>query len=76
MIIKEHYELVNFYFKVKASKLDNVKLLEQQLEKVYSKIEKKYNVLKETFDIQIGTVDDDFVNNIFRLKISLVNVKK
>ena len=63
----------HFYFKVNNDKLKDKSKYKRQLNKVIERIKNKHNVLSNDITIKTGTVEDDFIYNRFRLRIS-VNV--
>ena len=62
--------VMRFYFKVNNSKLNNQKKLQYQIELAVKRLIKTRNIKSESFELMFGTVDDDFVYNRFRLRIS------
>lgn len=65
------YFIRHFYFKVNDSKLKNEKKLERQINKVIHRIKSKYKLANNNITLQTGTVNDDFIYDRFRLKISV-----
>lgn len=61
----------HFYFKVNNNKLKHEKIFERQVNKVIERIKSKHDVLNEDITIKRGKVEDDFIYNRFRLKISV-----
>lgn len=64
------HSVMRFYFKVKNSKLNNQEKLQQQIELCVNRLIKTHNIKSEEFELMFGTVDDDFVYNRCRLRIS------
>ena len=62
--------VMRFYFKVNNSKLNNQEKLQHQIELVVKRLIKTHNIKSESFELMFGTVDDDFVYNRCRLRIS------
>ena len=65
------YSVKHFYFKVNNSKLKDESKFERQVNKVIERIKSKHNVLDNKITMQIGTVDDDFIYDRCRLRISV-----
>lgn len=61
----------HFYFKVNKSKLKDESKFEHQVNKVIKRIKSKHNVLRDEIIIKTGTIDDDFIYDRFRLRISV-----
>jgi|GEM_PF-1888753 len=61
----------HFYFKVNNSKLNNEKIFERQLNKVIERIKNNYKLLNNQITLQSGTIEDDFIYDRFRLRISV-----
>lgn len=64
------HSVMRFYFKVKNSKLSNKEKLNHQINLVVKRLIKIHNIKSESFELKLGTVDDDFVYNRCRLCIS------
>tara|TARA_R110002051_G_C8769409_1_gene503313 strand:+ start:1937 stop:2197 length:261 start_codon:yes stop_codon:yes gene_type:complete len=65
------YSVKHFYFKVNNAKLENESKFEHQVNKVITRIKSKHNVVDNEINLQFGTVDDDFIYDRFRLRISV-----
>ena len=61
----------HFYFKVNNSKLNNEKIFERQVNKVIRRIKDNYKLLNNEITLQNGTIEDDFIYDRFRLRISV-----
>lgn len=61
----------HFCFKVKNTKLENKSKFKRQVNKVIERIKSKHKTLNDEIIIKTGTVNDDVVYNIFRLRISV-----
>lgn len=62
--------VMRFYFKVNNSKLSNQEKLQHQIELVVKRLIKKHDIKSESFELMFGTIDDDFIFNRCRLRIS------
>lgn len=62
--------VMRFYFKVNNSKMSNPEKLQHQIQLAVNKFVKKYDIKSESIELMFGTVDDDFVLNRCRLRIS------
>jgi len=62
-----------FYFKFKASKINDSEKLNMQITKVVEYISKRYSLQKyKNVDLLIGTINDDFILNIKRLRVKFM----
>ena len=61
----------HFYFKVNNTKLEDKSKIERQVNKVIERIKSKYKLLNNEIVIKTGTVEDDFIYDRFRLRISV-----
>ena len=61
----------HFYFKVNNSKIKYEKIFDRQVNKVIERIKSKHNILNEDITIKTGILEDDFIYNRFRLRISV-----
>ena len=64
------HSVMRFYFKVKNSKLNNQEKLQRQIELVVKRLIKSNKLQSESFELMFGTIDDDFVYDRCRLRIS------
>ena len=71
--INETTYIKHFIFKVNNAKLENADLLNKQINKVIERIKKNYNKSNSNISVKRGTVDDDFIYNRFRVRITLEN---
>lgn len=65
------HSVKHFYFKVNNSKLNDKSKFEYQVNKVVERIKNKHSVLDDKIVVQMGYVDDDFIYDRFRLRISV-----
>ncbi len=63
-------DVMRFYFKVNNSKLQDESRLKKQIEKVIKRLVERNNIHSESVELSFGTVDDDFVFDRCRLRIS------
>ena len=61
----------HFYFKVNNTKLNNESKFERQVNKVIERIKNKHKTLNDKIVIKTGTLEDDFIYDRFRLRISI-----
>jgi hypothetical protein len=66
----------SYYFKVNNTKLDKPKKLKHQIELAIKRLIKTQSIEFETYELKFGTLDDDFINDIFRLRISFLCTKQ
>lgn len=62
--------VMRFYFKVNNLKLSNPEKLQHQIQLVINQLVKKHDIKSESVELKFGTIDDDFVFNRCRLRIS------
>ena len=60
----------HFYFKVNNSKLQDESRLKDQIEKVIKRLVEINKIHSKSVELSFGTVDDDFVFDRCRLRIS------
>lgn len=63
-------DVMRFYFKVNNSKLQDKSRLENQIKKVIKRLVEKNKIDSKSIELSFGTVDDDFVFDRCRLRIS------
>jgi len=63
-------DVMRFYFKVNNSKLQDERRLKNQIEKVIRRLVERNKIDSKSVELFFGTVDDDFVFDRFRLRIS------
>lgn len=64
------HSVMRFYFKVNNSKLDNPDILEKQINKICERLIMRHSITSKKIEFYFGTVDDDFIYDRFRLRIS------
>lgn len=62
--------IVHIYFKVKNSKLSNQEKLKYQIELAVKRLMKIHNIKSGRVELLFGTIDDDFIQDRCRLRIS------
>ena len=63
-------DYLHLYFKVNDYKLSKPALLKRQANLVINYMAKKYNITNKQVSLKHGSIKDDFINGIFRLRIS------
>lgn len=61
---------MNFYFKANIHKLDTPERLNSQISNVAKRLADTHKLELKTQSIKIGTVNDDYLLNRFRVRIS------
>lgn len=61
----------HFYFKVNKSKAKDHDTFGRQVNKVIERIGNNYNLINYEIKMDIGYIEDDFICNVFRLRISV-----
>ena len=61
----------HFYFKVNNTKLEDESKFERQVNKVIERIKCKYKLINNDISLQTRTIEDDFIYDRFRLRISV-----
>ena len=61
----------HFYFKVNESKTKDQSTFERQVNKVIERIGNNYKLINNEIKMDTGYIEDDFICNVFRLRISV-----